>query len=96
MKNYFLYILKCSDESYYTGITNNLEKRIVEHNRGIYKGYTSSRLPVKLVYSRAFNDINEAIRSEKQIKNWSRAKKEALIKGDFELLKTLSKKKKVE
>ncbi|MDF1612040.1 GIY-YIG nuclease family protein [Stygiobacter electus] len=95
MKDYYLYILKCKDDSYYTGITNNLEKRIQEHNAGIYKGYTSSRLPVKLVYSRTFKDINEAIRSEKQIKNWSRAKKEALIKGDFKLLKELSKKKKI-
>jgi putative endonuclease len=94
MKDYFVYILKCSDGSYYTGITSNLEKRIEEHNTGIYKGYTSTRLPVELVYSNRYNDVNEAIRSEKQIKGWSRAKKEALIKGDFELLKELSKSKK--
>ena len=94
MKDYFVYILKCSDGSYYTGITSNLEKRIEEHNTGIYKGYTSTRLPVELVYSNRYNDVNEAIRSEKQIKGWSRAKKEALIKGDFELLKELSKCKK--
>jgi putative endonuclease len=94
MKDYFVYILKCSDGSYYTGITSNLEKRIEEHNTGIYKGYTSTRLPVELVYSNRYNDVNEAIRSEKQIKGWSKAKKEALIKGDFELLKELSKSKK--
>jgi putative endonuclease len=94
MKDYFVYILKCSDGSYYTGITSNLEKRIEEHNIGIYKGYTSTRLPVELVYSNRYNDVNEAIRSEKQIKGWSKAKKEALIKGDFELLKELSKSKK--
>lgn len=93
MKDYFVYILKCSNGSYYTGVTSNLEKRIEEHNTGTYKGYTSTRLPVQLVYSNRFTDVNEAIRSEKQIKGWSRAKKEALIKGDFELLKELSKSK---
>jgi len=93
MKDYFVYILKCSNGSYYTGVTSNLEKRIEEHNTGTYKGYTSTRLPVELVYSNRFTDVNEAIRSEKQIKGWSRAKKEALIKGDFDLLKELSKSK---
>ncbi|MDF1612183.1 GIY-YIG nuclease family protein [Stygiobacter electus] len=94
MKSYYVYILKCSDGSYYTGVTSNLEKRIQEHKFGILEGYTSTRLPVELVYSNEFHDVNEAIRSEKQIKGWSRAKKEALIKGDFELLKSLSKNKK--
>ena len=91
IKDYFVYIVQCSDESYYTGITSNLEKRINEHNSGLFKGYTSSRLPVKLVYSNHFNDVNEAIHAEKQIKGWSRAKKEALIKGDFDALVVLSK-----
>ncbi|MBK7379879.1 MAG: GIY-YIG nuclease family protein [Ignavibacteriales bacterium] len=93
MKDYFVYILECNDRSYYTGVTSNLERRINEHNSGMIKGYTSTRLPVKLVYSNCFNDVNDAIRSEKQIKGWSRAKKEALIIGDFELLKKLSKSK---
>jgi putative endonuclease len=96
MKDYFVYILKCSDESYYTGVTSNLEKRLSEHNSGFIKGYTSERLPVKLVYSNRFVDVNDAIRVEKQIKGWSRAKKEALIKGDFESLKILSKSKKIQ
>ena len=91
MKDYFVYIVKCSDESYYTGVTSNLEQRINEHNYGIFKGYTSKRLPVTLVFSNRFSDVREAIRAEKQIKGWSRAKKEALIEGDFEKLVKLSK-----
>ena len=90
MKDYFVYILKCSDDSYYTGVTNNLEKRINEHQSGLIKGYTSSRLPVKLVFSERFTDINDAIRFEKQVKGWSRKKKEALINRDFDLLVKLS------
>ena len=58
MKDYFVYILKCSDDSYYTGVTNNLEKRINENQSGIIKGYTNSRLPIKLVFSERFSDIN--------------------------------------
>ena len=94
MKDYFVYIVKCSYGSYYTGVTSNLEKRIAEHNSGIIKGYTSKRLPVKLVYSNIFHNVNDAIRAEKQIKVWTRAKKEALIRGDFEALINLSKSKK--
>ena len=93
-KDYFVYIVKCSDNSYYTGVTSNLEKRINEHNSGLFEGYTSKRLPVNLVYSNRFADVNEAIRAEKQIKGWSRAKKEALMRGDFETLVKLSKSKK--
>lgn len=91
MKDYFIYIVECRDASYYTGITSNLEKRINEHNNGVFKGYTSTRLPVKLVYSNRFSDVNDAIKAEKQIKGWGRAKKDALICGDFESLKLLSK-----
>ena len=93
MKNYFVYILKCSDKSYYTGVTNNLEKRLAEHQSGMIRGYTSTRLPVKLVYSANFNNVNEAIRFEKQVKGWNRKKKEALIRGDFDALIQLSKSK---
>ncbi len=93
MKNYFIYIVRCSDGSYYTGVTSNLEVRISNHNSGIFKGYTSSRLPVKLVYSHQFKNVNDAIHAEKQIKGWSRAKKEALINGDFDALLMLSKSK---
>ncbi|NPV10993.1 MAG: GIY-YIG nuclease family protein [Ignavibacteria bacterium] len=94
MKQFFVYILKCSDGSYYIGITNDLQRRLYEHQNGLMKGYTSRKLPVELVFTASFTDVNEAIRFEKQIKGWSRKKKEALIKGDFELLKALSKKKK--
>jgi putative endonuclease len=93
MKDYFVYIVKCSDGSYYTGVTSNLERRLNEHNSGFIKGYTSERLPVDLVYSNRFGNVDDAIRAEKQIKGWSRAKKEALIKGDFEALVNLSKSK---
>lgn len=91
MKNYFTYILKCKDNSYYVGVTSDLEKRVNEHNLKRFSGYTSSRLPVELVWSHQFSDVKEAIRLERQLKGWSRAKKEALIKGDFGLLKELSK-----
>ena len=90
MNSYFVYILKCSDKSYYTGSTNNLERRLNEHNSGKYKGYTSTRLPVKLVYSQEFHDAKEAISNERKIKGWSRKKKEALINKDFDLLHKLS------
>ena len=90
MKDYFVYILKCSDDSYYAGVTNNLEKRVNEHQSGIIKGYTSNRLPIRLVFSERFSDINQAIRFEKQIKGWSRKKKEALTSRNFDLLVELS------
>ncbi len=91
MKDYFVYIVQCSDNSYYTGVTSNLKKRVTEHNSGFFKGYTSNRRPVILAYSNKFSDVNDAIRAEKQIKGWSRAKKEALINDDFNLLIKLAK-----
>ena len=87
---YYVYILKCSDFSYYTGITNDLDRRLAEHESGIIHGYTSTRLPVKLVYSQEFSDVNRAIEFEKQVKGWSSAKKKALIDNDIMLLKKLS------
>ena len=94
MKKSFVYILKCSDGTYYTGVTSNLSKRIVEHELGSnLDSYTSSRRPVELVFYAEFTDINIAIEKENQIKKWSKAKKEALINGDFESLPNLSKKK---
>ncbi|MEO6252561.1 MAG: GIY-YIG nuclease family protein [Ferruginibacter sp.] len=92
MKNYYVYILKCSDGSYYTGVTNNIDKRMAEHN-GDYAitAYTFKRRPVELVYCQEFNDINQAIEFEKQIKGWTRRKKEALINEDWEKLKLYSK-----
>ncbi len=94
MKGSYVYILKCSDNSYYTGITANLSKRITKHKSGKHQeGYTYSRRPVQLVFYAEFTDINLAIASEKQIKKWSRIKKEALINGEFEKLPNLAKKK---
>ena len=92
-ETYWVYILKCSDGSYYSGSTSNLEKRISEHQNGLIKGYTSMRLPIELAFSEYFEDVYFAISAERQIKGWTRAKKEALINGDFELLKVLAKKK---
>jgi len=93
MKTYWVYILKCADGTYYTGSTSNLEKRLSEHKQGLITGYTESRRPVELVFSQYFEDVYYALSAERQIKSWSRAKKEALIDGDFELLKKLAKKK---
>ena len=93
-KRLYVYIVNCKDDSFYTGVTNNVERRIVEHNSGLdKKSYTYSRRPVKLVYSQEFSGPNEAIRFEKQVKGWSRAKKEALIEGNFEKLVKLSNRK---
>ncbi len=83
IKDYFVYILECSDGSYYTGVTSNLERRINQHSSGLIKGYTSSRLPLSLVYSNRFTNVTDAITAEKQIKGWSRAKKQALNKWGF-------------
>ena len=90
----WLYILRCADCSYYTGTTRaTLELRLAEHNSGHYDGYTAKRLPVALVYSQWFDRITDAIAAERQVKGWSRAKKEALIRGDFDALKVLAKRK---
>lgn len=86
-----IYILKCADGSYYVGLTKKpAEERVGEHNSGLIKGYTSSRLPVELVAVEVFDRLDQAIPRERQIKGWSRAKKEALIRGDYEGLPELS------
>ncbi|MGZ3874801.1 MAG: GIY-YIG nuclease family protein [Mucilaginibacter sp.] len=91
MKQYYVYILLCSDNSYYTGVTNNPERRLYEHEHGLDpSSYTCKRRPVTLVFHEMFNDIVQAIAFEKQIKGWKRAKKEAIIKGDWHLLPELS------
>jgi putative endonuclease len=88
LKYLHVYILKCSDKSYYTGITNNPIRRLEEHNSGSNKnGYTSRRLPVEMIYCEKFSDFNLAINWEKRIKNWSRKKKEALINENWDRLK---------
>ena len=90
--NAFVYILKCDDGSYYVGSTRDtLKNRVDKHNAGFYGGYTARRRPVELVHSQSFTRIEDAIAAERQIKGWSRAKKEALMRGDFVTLKALSK-----
>src|SRR3978361_1385015 len=88
----FVYILRCADGSYYTGSARRgLEQRVNEHNAGARDGYTAKRRPVVLVFSQWFERVTDAIAAERQIRGWSRAKKEALIRGDFEGLRSLSK-----
>ena len=90
--NYSVYILECRDGSYYIGVTNDLERRLWEHDTGFDIGcYTYSKRPVKLKYYETTNDIKQAILREKQLKGWSRKKKQALFKEDWDELKRLSK-----
>jgi putative endonuclease len=87
MKRYYVYILKCSDNSYYTGVTNDIERRLNEHNLGLNKeSYTYNKRPLNLVFYTEF----KAISFEKQVKGWSRKKKEAIINDRWEDLKKLS------
>ncbi len=91
MKLYYVYILKCSDETYYVGFTSNLEQRIMQHNIGTDSdSYTFKRRPVELVWCQEFVEPNQAIYFEKKIKKWSKAKKEAIINDNFDLLPLLS------
>lgn len=85
--SFWIYILRCSDGSYYTGHTDNLEKRIAEHQSGEIKGYTFERLPVSMVFAQDFPTRAEALASERQIKGWSRKKKEAMMRGDWNAVK---------
>lgn len=89
----WMYILECVDGSYYVGSTKNLEVRLSQHQEGIGARYTAKRLPVKLVYSEEYERVDDAFYREKQVQNWSRAKREALINGTPELLPALAKKK---
>jgi predicted GIY-YIG superfamily endonuclease len=89
----WVYILRCADDSYYVGSTSNIEHRIAQHQAGEIRGYTQQRRPVGLLWTQEFRDIREAIRAERQLKGWTRRKKEALMNGDFAQLWELSKKK---
>jgi putative endonuclease len=88
----WLYILECSDGSYYVGSTSDLERRIWEHNEGLGAKYTARRRPVKLVYAAEFESIAEAYEREKQVQGWGRAKRKALIDGDYGALPELARK----
>ncbi len=90
MTSFHVYILRCSDGSYYTGHTEDLESRLAAHHRGFIKGYTVNRRPVRLVYSYEFADRADALEMERRIKGWTRRKKEALIRGDWAELRRLS------
>jgi putative endonuclease len=90
----WLYILPCSDGSYYVGTTrSSLEIRIAQHNAGTFGGYTKSRRPVELVFSEWFDRITDAIENERKLKGWSRAKKEAFMRGDLASVQQLAKRK---
>ena len=93
MNGFWVYILKCSDNSYYTGHTDNIEKRISEHKLREFCCYTASRLPVKVVFVQMFNTREAAFNAERKIKGWSRNKKEALIRKDWEKVQQFAKKK---
>ena len=87
-----IYILLCSDGSYYTGSTRrSVEERVSEHAQGLMPGYTFTRRPVKLVFSEHYERIVDAVAAERRIKGWSRAKKEANMRGDFSALVVLAK-----
>lgn len=88
---FWVYILRCADGSYYTGHTDNLEGRLAEHQAGAFDGYTSTRLPITLVFSQDFSTREEALASEQQIKGWSRKKKEAMMRGDWAEVSRLAK-----
>ncbi len=88
---FYTYMLKCADGSFYTGHTENLDNRVAEHNAGFVKGYTFTRRPVELVWSEYFQTRYEALEAERQIKGWSRAKKQALCKSDWETISALAK-----
>jgi len=88
-----IYILRCADGSYYTGITKReVDERVSEHAQGLIPGcYTAKRLPVRLAFSEHYDRIDEAITAERRIKGWSRLKKEAYMRHDFDALPELSK-----
>jgi putative endonuclease len=90
MKKGWMYILECADGSYYTGSTNNLELRLLQHQSGEGANHTRKRLPVQLVYFEEFQFVHEAFYREKQVQGWSRKKKEALMKGMTAELKKLA------
>lgn len=91
MKLYYVYIVECADSLLYTGITNDISRRLEEHNEGLNKNsFTFKRRPVKLIFHQDFNDVNQAIFFEKKLKRWSAQKKRALTNDDELLLKLLA------
>jgi tRNA/rRNA methyltransferase len=93
MQDFWTYMLRCSDGSYYVGHTDDIDARIGQHQDGSLGGYTSTRRPVSRVWSDRFLDRESAFAAERQIKGWSRAKKEALIRGDWSEISTLARRR---
>ncbi|MSR67427.1 GIY-YIG nuclease family protein [Candidatus Peribacteria bacterium] len=90
---YWVYMLQCSDGTFYSGVTNNIERRFVEHQNGLHvESYTFTRRPLRLVYASEFQYVQDAISAEKRLKKWSRAKKKAVVDDRLELLPDLARK----
>lgn len=87
---FWVYMLRCADGSYYTGHTDDLDRRIAQHHAGELPGYTRDRRPLRLCWSERFASREEALAAERRVKGWSRAKKEALTRGDWQAIKRLS------
>ena len=92
MSNFYVYILKCSDDSYYVGHTDDIEKRVLEHHLNKFHCYTSNRLPIEVVFVQSFGTRDEAFNAERKIKKWTRRKKEALIEENWAKVSVLAKK----
>lgn len=90
---FYVYILQCADGKYYTGHTDNLDLRMAQHNDGIGSSFTAKRRPLKLIWTTDCQTRTAAFDLEKRLQGWSRAKKEALMRGDFGALPGLSKSK---
>ena len=91
MKYFIVYMLRCVDGTYYIGITNDLERRVAEHEWGRDRScYTFMRRPVTCVWSQAFTEVLDALQCEKKLKGWSHNKKSALVRGDWKLIAALS------
>jgi len=87
---FWTYMLKCADDSFYIGHTDHLEQRMAAHGTGALRCYTSNRRPVSLVWSQEFATREEALAAERQLKGWSRKKKEALVHGDWQEIRRLA------
>ena len=92
--SFWVYLLQCADQSYYVGHTDELEKRVLQHERGELGGHTSTRRPVRVVFTQGFASREEALAAERQIKGWSRKKKEALVRGEWATISRLAQRRK--